>query len=429
LEIRNQACNLVNLQSLIIHHSLLITHYSRGGFIVTSPLDGVRVLDLSRALAGPFCSQMLGDLGADIIKIEQPGVGDTARAWGPPYEGGESSYFLSINRNKRSVAVNLNDPRGVDILRRLVVQSDIMLENFVPGRLERVGLDYESCRRLKPELIYCSISGFGQVGPERGRAAYDQIMQGLGGIMSVTGEPDGPPTRIGIAIADIMAGMFAAYAITAALRHRECTGEGQMIDTSLLEGQLAMMTYQAARYFATGEVPQPVGNRHPSIVPYGVYCAADMYFNLAVGTDDLWRRFCKALDLTDLLDDPRFATNHERVKHRDALNPILEAFFAAHPLSEIETPLTAAGVPCGAVRDLHTIFTDPQVAALETVRAINHPTAGSIRVVGPPYRFSATPAEIRLPPPLLGQHTNEVLRSLGYNAQKLMALREAGVIG
>src|SRR5919206_2100234 len=260
---------------------------------MTLPLDGIRVVDLTRALAGPFCSQMLGDMGADVLKVEQPGVGDNARSWGPPFQGGESSYFLSVNRNKRSLALNLREPKGAEVLRRLVAQSDVLLENFVPGTLDRLGFDYASCRTIKPDLIYCSISGFGQVGPERERAAYDQILQGMGGIMSITGDVNGPPMRVGIAIADIMAGMFAAYAVVTALRHRDHTGEGQMIDTSLLDGQLAMLTYQAGRYFATGEVPRSSGNHHPTIVPYGMYRASDVYFNLAVGTDDLWRRFCQ----------------------------------------------------------------------------------------------------------------------------------------
>src|ERR687884_1408047 len=316
---------------------------------MTLPLDGIQVVDLSRALPGPFCSMMLGDMGADVLKVEQPGVGDNARSWGPPFQGGESTYFLSVNRNKRSLSLNLRDARGAEVLRRLVARSDVLLENFVPGTLDRLGFDYAACRAIRPDLIYCSISGFGQVGPERERAAYDQILQGLGGIMSVTGEVDGPPMRVGIAIADITAGMFAAYAVLVALYHRERTGEGQMIDTSLLDGQLATLTYQAGRYFATGEPPHSSGNQHPTIVPYGVYRAADAYFNLAVGTEDLWRRFCKALGLEDLCADPRFATNRERLRHRDELNALLEPLFAARTIAEIEALMAEAGVPCGAV--------------------------------------------------------------------------------
>jgi formyl-CoA transferase len=395
---------------------------------MTLPLEGLRVLDLTRALAGPFCSQMLGDMGADVLKVEQPGVGDNARGWGPPFQGGESSYFLSVNRNKRSLALNLRDERGAEVLRRLVLQSDVLLENFVPGTLDRLGFSYDTCRALKPNLIYCSISGFGQIGPERERAAYDQVVQGLGGVMSITGEVGGPPMRVGIAIADIMAGMFAAYAVQVALYHRERTGVGQMIDTSLLDGQLAMLTYQAGRYFATGEAPPSSGNQHPTIVPYGVYRASDAYFTLAVGTEDLWRRFCAALELEPLRADPRFATNRDRMAHRDQLNALLEPLFAGHTINQIQELMDQASVPCGAVRDLHGVFTDPQVAALNLIESLDHPTAGAIKVVGPPYRFSETPPSVRLPPPLLGQHTDEVLRELAYDEAAIGALREARVV-
>ncbi len=391
---------------------------------MAAPLTGLRVLDLTRALAGPFCSMMLGDMGADIIKVEQPGIGDNSRVWGPPFQSGESSYFLSVNRNKRSIAINMRDPQGAEVLRKLVAESDVLLENFVPGTLDRLGFSYEACQAMRPDLVYCSISGFGQVGPDRERAAYDQIAQGMGGVMSVTGEIGGQPTRVGIAIADIMAGMFAAYAVMNALYHRQSTGQGQFVDTSLLDGQLAIMTYQAARLFATGDAPGSSGNHHPTIVPYGVYKAADGYLNLAVGTEDLWRRFCSAMAIEHLRDDPRFATNPLRSANRDALNALLDPLFAVRTVAEIDALLNAQGIPCGAVLDLKGAFANPQVAALNAIRSIQHPTAGEIQVVGPPYRLSETPAEIRLAPPTLGQHTDEILSGLGYQETAIAALRE-----
>lgn len=395
---------------------------------MTLPLAGLRVLDFSRALTGPYCTQMLGDMGADIIKIEQPEVGDNSRAWGPPFEGGESSYYLSVNRNKRSMAINIRHPESRHVLERLVGWSNVIIENFIPGTLDRAGFGYADCQKIRPDIIYCSISGFGQVGPDRTRAAYDQIAQGAGGLMSVTGEPGGPPMRVGIAIADLVAGMHAAYAVMVAAFHRQNTGIGQYIDTSLLSGQLAIMTYQAARYFATGTAPVTSGNHHPSISPYGVYHARDAWFNLAVGTDDLWRRFCDALHIDAIKADSRFQTNRLRCDNRTALNDALAPVLARYTVIELEALLTPAGIPVGAVRDLATALTDPQVAALDLIQTIDHPTAGSIRVVGPPYRFSETPGAIRRHPPRLGEQTDEILASLGFDAAQIAALHATGAV-
>jgi formyl-CoA transferase len=396
---------------------------------MTLPLAGMRVLDFSRALTGPYCTQMFGDMGAEVIKIEQPEVGDNSRAWGPPFEAGESSYYLSVNRNKRSISINMRHPNAAQILSRLVASCDVLIENFVPGTLERMGFGYAECAAIRPDIIYCSISGFGQVGPDRNRAAYDQIAQGLGGLMSVTGEPDGPPMRVGIAIADLVAGMHAAYAVMVAALHREKTGEGQYIDTSLLAGQLAIMTYQAARFFATGEAPHTSGNHHPTICPYGVFQANDAWFNLAVGTDDLWRRFCDSLGMPDLKNDERFRTNRLRSEHRSALNDLLASVFIRYSVAELEALLSSAGIPIGAVRDLAAAFGDPQVAALDLIQTMQHPTAGAVRVVGPPYRFSKTPGSIRRYPPLLGEHNDELLTELGFDEDEIATFRAEGVIG
>lgn len=391
------------------------------------PLDDLVVVDLSRALAGPYCTMMLADLGARVIKVESPDGGDDTRGWGPPFLDGESAYFLSINRNKQSVTLNLKHPRGRDLLLRLIARADILVENFRPGTMERLGLAYAAVHDAAPRLIFCSISGFGQTGPYRERAAYDLIVQGMGGIMGITGEPDGPPMRVGVAISDICAGMFAAYGILAALRVRDRTGRGQRVDISLLDGQVAWMTYVAANYFATGENPPRAGQAHPNLVPYQPFPTRDGFVNVAVGSEGLWQKFCGAMEMP-IAADPRFATNAARVVNRRALVEALNPVFARRTTDEWVTRLLAAGVPAGPIYRMSEVMRDPQVLHREMVVALEHPRAGRITVNGTPVKLTETPGGIRTPPPVLGEHTGDVLRELGLAEAELTGLRNDGVI-
>jgi len=379
-------------------------------------------------MAGPYCTLMLGDLGADVVKIEQPGRGDEARQWGPPFVQGESAYFLSVNRNKRSMTLNLKSPPGQGILRQLIQGADVLVENFSPGTLAALGFPYEELRRLRPALVYCAITGFGQSGPLRDRTAYDQIVQGLSGVMSVTGQPDGPPVKFGLPIADMAAGMFAAFAVAAALHHRERSGEGQMIDISMLDGQVALLSYFAEWFLADGSAPPRSGNEHPIITPYGAYRTRDGYVNICAGNDSLFQRLCAALDLTALAEDPRLRANAGRREHRAQVNAAIETVTSRLTTTEVVDRLGRAGVPSGEILDVPAVFAQAQVAHLGMVQEVAHYKAGTIRVTGVPYRLSATPGAVRLPPPALGEHTDELLRELGRSAAQIAHLRAAGVI-
>lgn len=394
----------------------------------TQALSGIRVVDLTRVMAGPYCTMLLGDLGADVVKIERPGAGDDTRSWGPPFIDGISAYYLCVNRNKRSMTLDLKHPAGQEILWRLIEQADVLVENFSPGTVERLGFGYQAVRSRRPQIVYCSISGFGQTGPGKDRTAYDQIVQGMSGLMSVTGFPDGVPTRFGVPIADIAAGMFAAYAIVAALFHRQRTGEGQYIDTSMLGGQVALLTYQAGIYFATGETPRRTGNAHPIVAPYQTFSTADGYVNIAAGNDAIFARLCRALGLEHLLEDPRFQTNAGRITNLPALVESLEAALKTYRTSEVVAMLDAADVPCGPIYTVPEVFADPQVQHLELRQRVPHPALGEVDQLGFPYRFSASPAAIRRHPPLLGEHTEEVLAEVGYSPAEIARLREAGAV-
>ncbi|HEX9368895.1 MAG TPA: CoA transferase [Vicinamibacterales bacterium] len=394
-----------------------------------SPLDGLLVLDFSRVLAGPYCTMQLADLGARVIKIEQPGRGDDTRAWGPPFVGRESAYFLSVNRNKESLALDLKHSRARPILDALLSRADIVVENFRPGTMERLGLGSREVAARHPRIVYCSISGFGQTGPRRAEAGYDAMMQAEGGLMSITGAAGGPPFRLGVAIGDIATAMFAVQGILAALVARARDGRGQQVDIAMLDSVTALLAYQASSAFATGQTPGRLGNRHPSIAPYDTFAAADGDFVLSVGNDDQFQRLVRVLGRPDLGADPRFATNADRVVNYDALRGDLSPLFASRTRQDLLKALTAAGVPGGAVRSVTEALADPQLAAREMIVPLEHLTAGPIRVLGTPLKLSDTPARVRTPPPVLGQHTASVLRDdLGLSESEILALQRDGAV-
>ena len=392
------------------------------------PLTGLTVLDLTRVLSGPYCTMLLADMGARVIKIEQPGRGDETRAWGPPFVAGESAYFLSINRNKESVTLDFKQPGGRTALERLMDRADILVENFRPGTLDRLGLGYAAVAAAHPRLIYCSISGFGQTGPRRHQAGYDAVMQAEGGLMSVTGAADGPAFRVGVAIADLVAGLLAAQGIVLALYSRDRTGRGQHVDVGMLDGVVSLLTYHASMHLTTQTMSQRVGNRHATIAPYDTFDAADGELFLAVGNDDQFRRFCEVTALQSLLADERFATNPSRVVHHRELRERIVPVLQKHPRSYWSEVLTRAGVPCGAVRDVPDALSDPQIAARNMIEAVEHAAAGTLKVLGVPIKLSETPGSVRTAPPTLGQHTAQVLAEIGMTLDEIENLRRASAI-
>ena len=397
---------------------------------LASPLSGITVVDLTRVMTGPYATMMLGDLGADVIKIERPGKGDDTRHWGPPFVDGEASYFLSVNRNKRSLALDLKSEQGKEALARLIAKADVLIENFSPGTMARLGFGHEEVLAEHPSLIYASISGFGQTGPGKDRTAYDLIVQGMSGMMSITGHPGGLPTKLGVPIADIAAGMFAAFAINGALfaRERDPERRGQYIDTSMLGGQIALLTYQAGILFTTGKVPEMLGNAHPIVAPYDTYPTADGYVNIAVGNDTIWQRFCRAMDLNVYCDDDRFETNAGRITNLAELNKLVNAAMSQFSTEEVVQRLDTAAVPCGPIQDVREVMEDPQVKHQELVRQVPHSTLGDVTVAGFPYDFSGTPLQNRYGPPVLGEHSREILGELGYDEATIETWCASGVV-
>jgi len=393
-------------------------------------LDGVRVLDLTRILAGPYCTMLLGDLGADIIKVEVPGRGDDTRQWGPPFTtGGESAYFLAANRNKRSLTLNLKSERGRSILGELIQQADILIENFRVGTLEKWNLSYEQLKNLRPDLIYCTITGYGYTGPYRDRPGYDFIIQALGGFMSVTGPEDGEPFRAGIAVADLSSGIYACNAVLAALFARERTGKGQRIDISLLDCQVAMMSYVASNYLVSGQPAQRFGNAHPNLVPYQVFEAQDGYFAFAAGNDLQWANFCRAVGREAWETDPLFATNPARLTNRTKLVGLLNELFSTRSVADWIELCEGAGLPVGPINTMEAALSDPQVLARGMVMEVPHPTEGRVPLLRSPLNIPTAPSEVRYPPPTLGQHTDEILSELlNYDSEGIQALRESEVV-
>jgi crotonobetainyl-CoA:carnitine CoA-transferase CaiB-like acyl-CoA transferase len=393
------------------------------------PLAGLLVVDFTRVLSGPYCTMLLADMGARVIKIEHPDSGDDTRAWGPPFVGTESAYFLSINRNKESLTLDLKNAAARRIVDALLDRADVLVENFRPGTMERLGLDHASLERRHPRLVYCSVSGFGQTGPRRSYAGYDAVMQAEGGLMSITGDPDGPPYRLGVAISDIVSGMFAAQGVAMALLARERSGRGQLVDIGMLDATAALLTYQAAICFATGSSPNRMGNRHPTIVPYETFATLDGDVVVAVGNDEQWGRFCTAVGLEAMGADRRFATNRLRVENYDTLRPILAGQMRTRTTAAWLDDLRSAGVPSGAVRAVNEVLNDPQLLDREMVTPIEHPAIGPIRVLGIPIKLSETPGSVRSAPPTLGQHTDAVLRNdVGLSDGEIAELRASKAV-
>jgi len=410
----------------------------------TGPLKGLRILDMSRILAGPTCTQILGDLGADVIKIERPGAGDDTRKWGPPYvkdadgnDTSESAYYLCANRNKRSLTVDITKAEGQELIRKLAAKCDVLIENYKVGGLKKYGLDYSAMKDEFPDLIYCSISGFGQTGPKSHRLGYDFMIQAMGGIMSVTGEPDGSPMKVGVGIADVMCGMYAAVSILAAIRHRDQSGNsaaggnGQHIDLSLLDSQAAWLINSGSNYLTSGENQHRLGNAHPNIVPYQVFQTSDSFFVLAVGNEIQFRKFCEFAGAPDLPEDPRFKTNTDRVKNRNILAPMLTKLTQRNSTQFWLEGLEKLQVPCGPVNTIKDVFDDPQIQHREMEISLPHPLSGKgdVSLIGSPVKMSATPVSYRHAPPTLGQHTNEILAEmLGMDEEECRELAQKGVV-
>ena len=393
------------------------------------PLQGIRVIDFSQILAGPFCTMLLADMGADVVKVEKPNGGDDTRRYGPPFIEGESAAFLTLNRNKRSIVLDLKNEQGLGVVRRMLADADVMLHNFRPGVVERMGLGYDDVSALNPAIVYCAVSGFGATGPYSQRAGFDLVAQGMSGLMSINGFPDSPPAKVGVPMADLNTGMFCAYGILTAYINRLATGKGQHVDASLLESGMAYTLYESATYFATGEVAGPLGSAHRMIAPYQAFATQDGYINIGAANQNNWERMCRAVGRDALLDDARFASNPERMVNIQSLTPIMEETFRTQTTAHWVEVLERAGVPCGPIYNIEQVYADPQVQSRDMAVELQHPKAGGIRNIGVAVKLSDTPGSVRTPAPLLGQHTDDVLAEFGYAEAEIAALRQSGALG